>query len=142
METPRNILLDGGPWVFHLLPKATAGGHSKENLFQAQGKDKSEKGLFFIDQACLRDANSELVRLGNFEVGGLSINCTNIPRGTEKLALTSQHFVLKPTACLAHQGFPSAFPQHLPCTCFSHCWKIVRPKDSSVEREAPDSFLE
>lgn len=57
-----------------------------------------------MDQHCLRDANSELVGPGNLEVD-VSGNCTNIPRGTEKLVLSSQHLVLNLTACLAHKGF-------------------------------------
>lgn len=107
-----------------------AGGHSKKKIvFQAQGKYKSEKEFFSTDQPCLIDANSELVRPGNLEVG-ISRNCSNIPRGTEKLALSSQHLVLNLTACQVHEGFPlqpslSTYPVH----CFSHCWKLIRPKD-------------
>lgn len=140
METPGNVLLGNGPWVLHLLPIVMAGGHSKQIFFQAQVKDKSEKEFSSTDQPSLIDAKSELVWPGNLEVG-ITVNCTHIPRGIEKLALSSQYLILNMTACLTHKGFPcqpslSTFPVH----CFSYCWKMIRPKDYSAERRASNSF--
>lgn len=50
-----------GWWAlaYDFLPRAVAGGHrEKEILFQAQGREKSEK-FSSVDQRCVRRANSE-----------------------------------------------------------------------------------
>ena len=117
METPGNVLLGNGPWVLHPLPIVMAGGHSKKILLWAQVKDKSEKEFYSTDQPSLIEAKSELVRPGNLEVS-VPVNCTHIPRGTEKLALSSQNLILNMTACLPQKISLSALPQHFPCTLF------------------------
>lgn len=82
MEAPENVLLGEGPRAFHLPPTDVAGGHSKrEILFQTQGTCNSKKEYFSVDQPCLRDANSELVRTRNLEVGCIHGNLLTFPPG-------------------------------------------------------------
>ena len=103
-------------------------------------KDKSEKEFSSTDPPSLVDAKRELIRPGNLEVG-VTVSCTHIPRGTKKLALSSQCLILNMTACLTHKGFPcqSSLSTQL-VHCFSYCWKMIRPKDYSVERGASNTF--